>query len=261
MHSSPGNAPRLKVERCAGILQGDETQMERRTPVFIVCSPLPHVGKTLLARVLAEYFRDDGRTFAAFDINPDDFALAQQLPDHTSIAHIDDTKGQMALFDQLILADGTTKVVDVGYKCFDQFFNVLKEIDFNSEAYLESIAPVVMFMAEPDDRSAQAYDTLAKRFPELPLVPVLNTGAGTVARARDSFRSKYAIVPLQIPYLAPALKGALARLGLPTPANDRPPVGSSSDLQAWMRRIFLQFRELELRMLLEQLKPALRLRA
>jgi hypothetical protein len=85
-----------------GIEQGDEKQMERRTPVFIVCSPLPNVGKTLLARLLAEYFRDDKRTFAAFDINPDDFALAQQLPDHTSIAHIGDTKGQMALFDQLI---------------------------------------------------------------------------------------------------------------------------------------------------------------
>jgi len=28
-----------------------------------------------------------------------------------------------------------------------------------------------------------------------------------------------------------------------------------------MRRVFLQFRELELRLLLEQLKPALRLRA
>jgi hypothetical protein len=236
--------------------------MERRTPVFIVCSPLPNVGKTLLARLLAEYFRDDGRKFAAFDINPDDFSLAQQLPDDTSIAHIGDTKGQMALFDQLILADETSKVVDVGYKCFDQFFNVLKDIDFNSEAYLESIAPVVMFMAEPDDRSAQAYDALAKRFPELPLVPVLNTGAGTVVRSRDSFRSKYAIVPLQIPYLAPALKTTLARSGLPTPANDRRgTAASASDLETWMRRVFLQFRELELRLLLEQLKPALRLRA
>ena len=235
--------------------------MERRTPVFIVCSPLPHVGKTLVARLLAEYFRSDKRAFGAFDVNPDDFALAQQLPDHTSIAHIDDTKGQMALFDQLIIADDTSKVVDLGYKGFDQFFNVLKDIDFNSEAYLESIAPVVMFMAEPDNRSMQAYATLAERFPELPLVPVLNTGAGTSVRSRDGFRSKYAIIPLQIPYLAPALKTTLQRSGLPTPANDRQPAGSSSDLQSWMRRVFLQFRELELRLLLEALKPALRLRA
>jgi hypothetical protein len=235
--------------------------MDRRTPLFIVCSPLPSVGKTLLARLLADYLQADGRAFAAFDINPDDFALAQQLPDHTTIAHIGDTKGQMALFDQLIIADQTSKVVDVGYRYFDQFFTVLQEIDFNSEAHAESIAPVVMFMAEPDERSMQSYAALAERFPDLPLVPVLNTGAGTVVRSRDSFRSKYAIIPLQIPFLPPALKTALARSGLPTPANDRRPAGSIADLQAWSRRVFLQFRELELRLLLEELKPVLRLRA
>lgn len=235
--------------------------MDPRTPVFIVCSPLPHVGKTLIARLLAEYLQADERPFAAFDVNPDDFALAQQLPDHTTIAHIDDTKGQMALFDQLIIADVTSKVIDVGYRCFDRFFNVLQDIDFNTAAHRALIAPVLMFIAEPDDRSVQAYAALGERFPELPLVPVFNTGAGTDVRARDSFRSKYVTIPLQIPFLAPALKTTLARSGLPTPANDRQPGASSSDLQAWMRRVFLQFRELELRLLLEELKPSLRLRA
>ena len=95
--------------------------MDPRTPVFIVCSPLPHVGKTLIARLLAEYLQADERPFAVFDVNPDDFALAQQLPDHTTIAHIDDTKGQMALFDQLIIADVTSKVIDVSYRMFDHF--------------------------------------------------------------------------------------------------------------------------------------------
>ena len=80
-------------------------------------------------------------------------------------------------------------------------------------------------------------------------------------RARDSFRSKYVTIPLQIPFMAPALKTTLARSGLPTPANDRQPGASSSDLQAWMRRVFLQFRELELRLLLEELNSSLRLRA
>lgn len=248
-----------------GPKQGDEAHMDRRTdrrtPLFIVCSPLPHVGKTLLARLLADYFQADNRTFAAFDINPDDFALAQQLPDHTSIAHISDTKGQMALFDQLIIADETSKVVDVGYRCFEQFFTILQEIDFNSEAQRKSIAPVVMFIAEQDERSMQAYTALAERFPDLPLVPVLNTGAGTVARSRDSFRSKYATIPLQIPFLPPALKTALQRSALPTPANDRRPAGSIADLQTWSRRVFLQFRELELRLLLEELMPTLQLRA
>ena len=36
---------------------------------------------------------------------------------------------------------------------------------------------------------------------------------------------------------------------------------AANELQAWKRKLFLQFREFELRLLLEQLKPALQLRA
>ena len=31
--------------------------MQGRTPVFMICSPRPRVGKTLLARALVEFFR------------------------------------------------------------------------------------------------------------------------------------------------------------------------------------------------------------
>jgi hypothetical protein len=234
--------------------------MERRTPVFIVCSPLPHVGKTLLARLLAEYLHADGRTVAAFDINPDNFALAEQLPDSTTTADIGDTKGQMALFDQLIVADQASKVIDLGYRCFDQFFAVMQEIDFAAEARRRSIAPVVLFISEPDQRSTQAYATLQARF-GLPLVPVLNAGAEAITRTRSALRPKYAMVPLHIPLLAPTVKAALERSGSSSVAMELLSADKMNELRASFRRVFLQFRELELRLLLEELKPALRLRA
>jgi hypothetical protein len=248
-----------KVERPVRGLRNDEAHMERRAPVFIVCSPLPHVGKTLLARLLAEYLHADGRSVAAFDVNPDDFALAEQLPDFTTTADISDTKGQMALFDQLIVADQASKVVDLGYRCFDQFFAVMQEIDFEAEARRRSIAPVVLFISEPDHRSTQAYATLQERF-GLPLVPVLNAGAEAITRSRSYFRPRYARVPLQIPLL-PALKSTLHRYASSSaamgPLTDR----DMDALRTEFERVLVQFRELELRLLLEELKPALQLRA
>jgi hypothetical protein len=44
--------------------------MQRRTPIFIVTSSRPRVGKTLIARALTEYFRVQSRPVAAFDVNP-----------------------------------------------------------------------------------------------------------------------------------------------------------------------------------------------
>jgi hypothetical protein len=43
----------------------------RHTPVFIVCSPRPLVGKTLLARLLGEFLllKNGAGAVAAFDIN------------------------------------------------------------------------------------------------------------------------------------------------------------------------------------------------
>ena len=79
--------------------------MARRTPVFIACSPRPRVGKTLLARLLTEFYRAEGRPVAAFDVNPNEFMLVDYLPRYTAVASIGDTLGQMALFDELITPD------------------------------------------------------------------------------------------------------------------------------------------------------------
>ena len=72
------------------------------TPVFIVTSSRPRVGKTLIARALTEYFCAQSRPVAAFDVNPDEFTLIDYLPAYTAAASISDTRGEMALFDQLV---------------------------------------------------------------------------------------------------------------------------------------------------------------
>lgn len=235
--------------------------MDRRTPVFIVCSPLPRVGKTLIARLLIEFFAADGRSVTAFDLNPDGYALAAQAPEHAVVANISGTKGQMALFDQLILADGTAKVVDVGYGSFEPFFAVMQDIDFVAEALRRAIVPVALFIAEPDHRSSRAYAKLREKFPEISLVPIFNAATMSETRFRPGLKSDFAGVPVHIPALSPGLRAAVADVGFSAALADYQTADTQSELLAWVRRIFLQFREMELRLLLEDLKPALRLRA
>lgn len=235
--------------------------MDRRTPVFIVCSPLPRVGKTLIARLLIEYFAADERPVAAFDLNPDGYALAAQVPEHAVVANISGTKGQMALFDQLIVADGAAKVVDVGYGSFETFFAVMQDIGFVAEVLRGAVIPVILFIAEADHRSTRAYARLHERFPEISLVPIVNAGTMTEARSRSGPKGDFAGIPIHIPALSPALRTAVAEVGFSSALSEYATPDMRDELLAWVRRIFLQFREMELRLLLEDLKPALRLRA
>src|ERR1700682_2382153 len=74
----------------------------RTTPLYVICSPQRCVGKTLLARLLAEFYLIDGHPVAAFDLADEGPQLADYLPRCTTIADISDALGQMALFDQII---------------------------------------------------------------------------------------------------------------------------------------------------------------
>ena len=88
----------------------------RRTPVYIVCSPRPAVGKTLIARALTEFLVLQRGKVIAFDINLREPSLLNYLPRITETAAISDTFGQMALMDRLIVNDNVPKVVEELFK-------------------------------------------------------------------------------------------------------------------------------------------------
>ena len=161
--------------------------MERRTPIFIIVSPRPRVGKTLLARMLAEFFRSEGRPVSAFDCNPGEFALVDYLPGYTAVADIVDTRNQITLFDQLLADDHLPKVVDLGHSLFDKFFTVIQQISFAEEARRRGAMPVLLFLPDGDRRSRQDYAVLRERFAHLPIVPVINEALPQAIRFRDDF--------------------------------------------------------------------------
>ena len=236
--------------------------MQPRTPFFVICSSRPRVGKTLLARALAEFFRADGRPVAAFDVNPDEFALVDYLPGYTAVASIADTRGQIALFDQLLAPDQSPKVVDLGHALFDKFFTIIQEIGFVEEARRRAVAPIILFVADADRRSRQGYDMLRHRFAHLPLVPVLNEALPQVARFRDDFpATRLGGAPLTVPALSQVLKGVIERPSFSFAALAATAADTTTELYGWTRRVFVEFRELELRLLLAELGAALKLSA
>src|SRR3954449_8392104 len=146
----------------------------RRTPVYIICSPRPLVGKTLIARLLSEFLSLQRGAVTAFDINLKEPSLLDYLPKLTETAEIDDTFGKMQLMDRLILNDGVGKVIDLGFHAFDEFFRMCDQIGFIKESARRSVAPVILFVADTDRVSARAHAMLQQQIPPAALVVVDN---------------------------------------------------------------------------------------
>ncbi len=238
-------------------------ETRRWTPIYIIASPRPASGKTFLASLLIDFLRLDGSTPKAFDLNPEQGGLAELRPDVTVRADIAGTRGQMALFDVLVMGDGIAKVVDVGQSAFERFFAVVEEIGLMNEAPRRALEPLVMFAADPHPASATAYGALRQRFPDLVMTPVFNEAITRGQKLREHFPfGRAAAVPLQIPLLPPALKahadkGGRSFLDFHETLPVEVPLGPAFELRSWTKRTFLEFRELELRLLLEKLRASL----
>ena len=237
------------------------TMARRRTPIFIVASPRPQVGKTFLARLLTDFLRLDGGEAVAFDLNP-----TGDAPGNRGLAagtDLTDVRRQMALFDCLIVEDGIAKVIDLGHGWFAQFFKVVEEIGFIDEACRRAIEPVILFAADLHPVSFKAHADLQRRFPKAVVAPVFNEAIVQGRKLRDQFAvARAAAVPLQIPLLLPILKAqadksAHSFADFHARMPEGVPQGLAVELHAWTRRTFLEFRELELRLLLEKLQASL----
>lgn len=238
--------------------------MARPTHVYIVATPRPRTGGTLLARVLVEFFHADGRPVGAFDLDAFDGTLAGFLPELTVRADINDTRGQITLFDQLIVGDDRPKVVDVGAHAFEPFFNLMELIEFAAEAPLHAVEPVILYAASTDPQSAKGYAQLRERFPGVLLAPIYNDGIVRGHNLRPDFPGLSVItLPLRIPMMSPALRNfvetpgfSFAEFRCRAPTDIQPAL--ETELNSWLKRVHLQFREMELRLLMTSLRGTLK---
>ena len=228
--------------------------MQRQTPIFIVTSSRPRVGKTLVARALTEYFLALRKPVAAFDVNPDEFKLIDYLPGYTAAASINDIRGEMALFDQLVVGDHAPKVIDLGHTLFEKFFVLMQQLNFAQEAHRRGVAPMVLFIADPDDHARQGYAMLADKFPDLALVPVLNEALPQIDRYGGNFPpTRRGGPPVVIPALSPVLRSVIERRTFSFLDYAAKTADGTTELYGFIRRTFVTFRDLEVRLLLGEM--------
>ena len=218
------------------------------TPVYIICSPRPLVGKTLMARLLSECLLLKNGTVTSFDVNLKEPSLLEYLPKTTETADVIDTYGKMQLMDRLIVDDGVAKVIDLGFHAFDEFFKMSDEIGFLKEAARRRVAPVILFVADTDRVSARGHEMLLQQIPPSALVTIDNEyvvrGELPVAMSRARL--------LRIGALPPFLKTYIDRLNFSFTDYLRNEKDSSTELHQWVRRNYLGFRELELNLMLQR---------
>ncbi|TAH68127.1 MAG: hypothetical protein EWM45_05475 [Rhodopseudomonas palustris] len=213
-----------------------------RTPVYIVCSPRPLVGKTLIARMLSEFLLLLRRDVLAFDVNVREPSLLDYLPNVTETADIDDTFGKMALMDRLIVNDQLAKVIDLGYHAFQEFFVMIGEIGFLKEAARRGVAPLVLFLADSDRVSLRAYELLQAQIPPRLLIAIDNEYVlrGELPRIYTQGRV------LPVAALPNFLKTYIDRLGFSFTGYLRAERDSSTELHQWIRRNYTHFRDLDM---------------
>ena len=219
----------------------------RQTPVYIICSPRPLVGKTLIARLLSEFLLLKNGAVIPFDVNLKEPSLLEYLPDITETAEVDDTFGKMALMDRVILNDGVAKVIDLGFHAFDEFFKMTEEIGFMKEAVRRGVSPIVLFVGDSDRVSMRSYPMLQRQIPPTALVIVENEYV-----VRGELPETFAAARvLRIAALPTFLKTYVDRLSFSFTDYLRNEKDSSTELHQWIRRNYLSFRELELSLILQ----------
>jgi hypothetical protein len=220
----------------------------RTTPVYIISSPRPLVGKTLIARLLSEYLLLKHGAVVAFDINLKEPSLLEYLPRITETAEVDDTFGKMALMDRLIVNDGIAKVIDLGFHAFDEFFKMSDEIGFMKEAARRGVMPVILFVADTDRVSARGYPMLQQQIPATALVTIDNE---FVVRGELPAAFAHGRI-LRIAALPVFLKTYIDRLTFSFTDYLRNEKDTSTELHQWIRENYFSFRELELNLILQR---------
>src|SRR5258705_496381 len=201
-----------------------------------------------LANVLSEFLLLKNGEVAAFDINLKEPSLLEYLPVITETAEVDNTFGKMALMDRLIVNDGIAKVIDLGFHAFDEFFKMSEEIGFMKEAARRGVAPVILFVADTDRASARGYAMLQQQIPPKALVTVDNEFV-----VRGELPATMADVRiLRIAALPVFLKTYIDRLTFSFTDYLRHEKDSSTELHQWIRNNYLNFRELELNLILQK---------
>ncbi len=130
--------------------------MAGRPTVYIIASDQSRNGKTLLARLMADYLLLDGKDPFLIDTDAPEGPLRAFFPGRTALADFEKTQGRMKAFDTILAAPGRDYVVDLPQRHVLDFFATVRELDFFSAAHEAGFRVIVFFIVDRATPSLRA---------------------------------------------------------------------------------------------------------
>jgi hypothetical protein len=159
---------------------------------IVVASLHGRTGKTLLTRIVAEYFFLSNEQPYIFDTDPVDLGLRAVFPGAVEVVDLVHVPQQMTLFDTMVRASPQSRIVDLTHRSFARFFELMEQTDFIREARAGRIEPVILYIPDHRHDSFEAGVALRHRFPDCPLVVVDNAYLPTpreTTRESDAYKA------------------------------------------------------------------------
>lgn len=156
--------------------------MPEKKHVLIVASPRPRVGKTLLARLLADHLSLIGEARRLFDTDAADMRLTAFFPGGTTVVDIERVPDQMKLFDSLAMEPASSQVVDLTHRSFGKFFGLMRDIGYVAEAKAAGLETVIFYIPDSEPDSYEQGLVLRDGFRECGFVLVKNAAIGDPSR-------------------------------------------------------------------------------
>jgi hypothetical protein len=146
--------PRRLRENFSRSLTARMSRSHRSEAFHIICSDQSRNGKTLFARLLADYLilSDCPPLIASLGTN----GLDRYFPVRGLKVDLSAAAGQMALLDRALEKPLRNCVVDLPAHLFGQLFDLLKEFDFAEEARAEGLSVLIHFVVETTEVSLLA---------------------------------------------------------------------------------------------------------
>jgi hypothetical protein len=137
----------------------------RTAKYSIVCSDLPRNGKSLVARLVADYRILCQSETEIFDLSPGPRGLQGFFPIRSRRVDLAKTTDQMVLLDRPLSAPTHDYVVDVPSHLLADFFKYLREFGFSAAARAKSVEVVIYFVIDKASGSLSAAEKVRQENP------------------------------------------------------------------------------------------------
>jgi hypothetical protein len=230
---------------------------------YLIVSPHGRTGKTLLARLFADYALLGQQNPEIFDTDASERSLAAYFPNRTAVVDLDRVPDQMRLFDTLTAPAAVPRVVDVMHRVFRKFFRLVQEIGYVSEARGREVEPVIVYIPDRELASYEEGRLLRDHFKDCHFIVVENAVIGKPDRhvqQSEHYRSLMSHdLQLYMPALDPMFAGVIddPRLSLSQFMREAPidrPLGELSlaylslearaAIRGWLKEMFGELRRL-----------------